>query len=40
VWWYTLIIPEFGIRRQEDFKFEASLGYMARPYLQINKQKK
>jgi hypothetical protein len=36
----TPVIPAFRKLRQEVLKFEASLGYMARPYLKINKQKK
>jgi hypothetical protein len=28
--------PGFGRLGQEDLKFEASLGYTARPYLKIN----
>jgi hypothetical protein len=30
VWWYTLIIPAHGKLRQEECKFEAGLGYIAR----------
>jgi hypothetical protein len=29
-WWYTSVIPELGRLRQEDHRFEASLGYIAR----------
>jgi hypothetical protein len=27
VWWYIPVIPTLGRLRQEDLKFEASLGY-------------
>jgi hypothetical protein len=30
-WWYMTIIPTVGKLRQEDKKFETSLGYMVRP---------
>jgi hypothetical protein len=30
VWWYTPIIPALGRLRQEDQKFEGSLGYTER----------
>jgi hypothetical protein len=29
----TTVIPAFGRVRQEDQEFEASLSYMAKPYL-------
>jgi hypothetical protein len=32
-WWFMAVIPAFGKLRQEDFKFESSLYYIARPYL-------
>jgi hypothetical protein len=32
VWWYTLIIPALRRQRQEDHKFEASIGYTVRPF--------
>jgi hypothetical protein len=28
-----LVVPAFGKYRQENDKFEASLGYIARPYV-------
>lgn len=28
--WYTHTVPEMGMLRQEDLKFEASLGYLVR----------
>jgi hypothetical protein len=31
------VIPTFG-RQEEDCKFEANLGYMARPCLKANKK--
>jgi hypothetical protein len=31
--WLTPVITAFRKLRQEDYKFKASLGYMARPYL-------
>jgi hypothetical protein len=32
VQWYTPVIPGLGGLRQEDWEFEASLDYVARPY--------
>jgi hypothetical protein len=36
-WWCTLIIPALGRLGQQDLKFKASLGYVARPHLKKNK---
>lgn len=30
VWWFRLLIPTLGKLKQEDFKFEASMGYTVR----------
>jgi hypothetical protein len=30
VWWYMPVIPELKRLRQEDYKFEGSLGYIAK----------
>jgi hypothetical protein len=32
--WYTSVILTLWKRRQEDTKFKASLGYVARPFSQ------
>jgi hypothetical protein len=37
---HTSVIPALGRLRQEDLKFETSLGYLARPCLQKSKNKK
>jgi hypothetical protein len=34
VWWYTHVITALGRLRQEDHKFQASLGYIGRNCLQ------
>jgi hypothetical protein len=37
-WWYASIISALGKLRQEDHKFETSLGYVERPCLKKQKQ--
>jgi hypothetical protein len=39
VGWYTLVIPALRRKRQEDGEFQASLGYMVRPYSCLLKKK-
>jgi hypothetical protein len=39
-WWCTFVIPAFGRRRQEDCKFEASMGYTVRLLSSKTKLKK
>jgi hypothetical protein len=39
VWWYTPVIIALRRLRQEDYKFEASMGNTARP-CQKKKQKR
>jgi hypothetical protein len=36
-WWYTPVIPDTLEAEVEDSEFEASLGYITRPSLKINK---
>jgi hypothetical protein len=38
--WYTPIIPVLGRLRQNDLKFKAIQGYIARLCLKINKKNK
>jgi hypothetical protein len=38
-WWHTLVIPALGRLRQEELKFEASLGCRMRPYLKTTRKK-
>jgi hypothetical protein len=40
VWWCMPIIPAFRQMKQEDHKFEASLGYTTRPCLKRENNKK
>jgi hypothetical protein len=40
VWWCTPVIPAFRNLRQEDCKFKASLGYIERPCLKKQNNKK
>jgi hypothetical protein len=35
-WWYTSAIPAFRMLKQEDWEFDASLDYIARPCLKKN----
>jgi hypothetical protein len=39
-WWYSPIIPAPGRLRQKDFKFQVSLGYIAKPCLKKKKKKR
>jgi hypothetical protein len=39
-WWHLPVIPALGRQSQEDREFKASLGYTARPCLEIKKKKK
>jgi hypothetical protein len=40
VWWHRPVISRCKRVRQEDGKFEASLGYTERPYLKTKQNKK
>jgi hypothetical protein len=33
VWWHRPVIAELGRLKQKDHEFQASLGYIPRPYL-------
>jgi hypothetical protein len=37
-WWHTPLIPALRRLKQKDHKFEASLGYIARPSLKKKKK--
>jgi hypothetical protein len=39
-WWHMPIIPALGRLKQEDHKFEASLGYIVRSCLKKKKNKR
>jgi hypothetical protein len=39
-WWHMSVNPALGSQRQEDLKFEASLGYTAKILSQKNKGKR
>jgi hypothetical protein len=39
-WWYSPVISALGRLRQENSKFQVSLGYMERPCLKSNKNNK
>jgi hypothetical protein len=38
VWWHTPVFTAVRKLRQEDHKFQASLGYIVRPYLKKSKK--
>jgi hypothetical protein len=40
VWWYTPVIPALEKLRQEDLKFEVSLGYIVISCLKKKKKRK
>jgi hypothetical protein len=39
VWWFTPVLLALGRLKQEDHEFNASLGYIGRPYLRKKKVK-